>query len=86
MNGMSPGLAYQWNFTDKQYTDIDLSLPIYRPIVSADIKIADIADRLICICRNDNDTSISLILDISADTNMPTLDGPEVFGERYLGC
>ncbi len=30
------GLAYRWNFTDNRYADIDLSLPIYQPIVSAD--------------------------------------------------
>ena len=35
--GLAPGLAYRWNFTDNRYADIDLSPPIYRPIVSADI-------------------------------------------------
>ena len=35
MNKMSPGLAYWWNFTDNQYTDIDLSQPIYRPMADA---------------------------------------------------
>ena len=31
------GLAYRWNITDNRYADIDLSAPIYRPIISADI-------------------------------------------------
>ncbi len=83
-NALSPGLAYQWNFTDNRYADIDLSPPIYRPIVSAVVTwLSDFSivlqyrtDHRYCISAvmlTYTDISVLPIWAISANTDMPTL-------------